>query len=136
MYSTVQSICLILGMALGGFVLGAAGCGGRGGSMVTQAPISVSLVITTVTVSPNGTPVIVPININSPSETALVAVSGLPGGLKVTYAASDTNPSGTLTFTAGASATVGTYMPIVTVNSAGQTASTKFTLVVMGTKAG
>ncbi len=93
-------------------------------------PISVSLVQPKVVVMRGGKPVIVEISIQSTSETALVAVSGLPGGVQESYAASDTNPSGTLTFTAGSTADLGTFMPIVTVNSAGQTASTTFTLVV------
>ena len=66
----------------------------------------------------------------STSETALVSFAGLPGGVQTTYAASDTNPSGLLTFTATTHAAVGTYMPIVTVDSAGQTASVTFTLTV------
>jgi hypothetical protein len=74
--------------------------------------------------------VTVPIQIASPSETALVAVSGLPAGIQVKYASTDTNPSGTLTFTANVSAMTGNFMPTVTVMSAGLTASAGFTLVV------
>ena len=73
---------------------------------------------------------VVPLSITSTSETATVAVSGLPGGLQESYAASDTNPSGTLRFVAGTSTTTGTFKPTVIVNSAGATASTMFTLVV------
>jgi hypothetical protein len=55
----------------------------------------------------------------------------LPTGIQATYAATDTNPSGLLTFMATThAAAVGTYMPIVTVDSAGQTASLTFTLTV------
>ena len=72
----------------------------------------------------------IPIQIASPSETALVAVSNLPAGVQFRYTSTDTNPSGTLSFMANESATAGTFMPIVTVNSAGLTASTGFTLVV------
>jgi len=97
---------------------------------MTPVPISVSLANSNVVVMQAGMPVTVQIDISSSSETALVAVSGLPGGVQEKYASSDTNPSGTLTFTAGASARLGTYMPIVSVNSAGQAASTTFTLVV------
>jgi hypothetical protein len=86
--------------------------------------------ISTVIIMPAGGAVIVPIQINSPSETATVFLSGLPGGVEDTYAATDTNPSGSLTFTAGSSAAMGTYIPTVTVSSAGQTAATQFTLIV------
>ena len=98
--------------------------------MIAQVPITVSLPISTVVVPQDGTQVIVPIDITSTSETALVAVSGLPSGLQEKYAASDTNPSGSLVFTASTATPAGTYTPTVTVNSAGQTASTNFTLVV------
>lgn len=104
------------------------GCGGSGSPMML--PISVTLSSPTVTVSQGGSPVQVHITIQSTSETALVNFTGLPAGVKVTYAASDTNPSGLLTFTAIASAPAGTFMPFVTVNSAGQTATARFTLIV------
>lgn len=113
--------------------LGVLGCGGSSG-FTNPLPITVSLELSTVTVNQDGSPVIVQIIITSTSETALVAVTGLPGDVAVKYAASDTNPSGTLTFTAGASATVGTYTPKITVNSANQTVSTTFTLVVEAAK--
>jgi hypothetical protein len=75
-----------------------AGCGGGngGGSMSSPNPISVFLPISTVTVSQSGMQVTVPIQIASTSETALVMVGGLPSGVQERYAASDTNPSGTL----------------------------------------
>lgn len=95
-----------------------------------MVPISLSLSESTVVVSPGGVPVQVQIAIRSTSETALVSFTGLPGGIQVSYKASDTNPSGQLIFMANASAGVGTYMPIVTVNSAGQTATLGFTLIV------
>jgi hypothetical protein len=110
-----------------------AGCGGGSagtGSMFTQMPISVSLPVSTIVVSKNGTTVTVPIQIQSTSETALVAVSGLPAGVQEKYSFTDTNPSGTLTFSANATSPTGTYTPIVTVMSANQTASTGFTLIV------
>ncbi len=105
-----------------------AGCGGSG--VPTMAPISVSLNPRTVVVAQNGTPTSVQILIVSTSETALVSVVGLPGGLQATYAATDTNPSGLLTFKAVAHVTAGTYMPGISVNSAGQTATLTFTLIV------
>lgn len=104
-------------------------CGGGTGSPA-MLPISVSLNPSTVALAQNGPLVHVAIAIMSTSETALVNFTGLPAGVKVTYAASDTSPSGLLTFTATASSPVGTTMPIVTVNSAGQTASLQFTLIV------
>lgn len=104
------------------------GCGGSGSP--AMLPISVSLSSPTVTVLRGGSPVQIQIAIRSTSETALVNFTGLPGGVKVAYAASDTSPSGLLTFTAAVSATAGTYTPFVTVDSAGQTATLKFTLVV------
>jgi hypothetical protein len=109
------------------------GCGGGSastGSMFTQMQISVSLPISTIVVSKNGQAVIVPIQINSTSETALVSFTGLPMGIQEKYSSTDTNPSGTIAFSANSSTPVGTYMPIVTVNSANQTASTMFTLIV------
>jgi len=110
-------------------LLAGCGCGG-GGSVGGQTPITVSFPVSTVTVTPGGPEAIIPINITSTSETALVMIKGLPGGVQERYSASDTNPSGSLGFTANASATPGTYMPTVTVNSAGQTASASFTLIV------
>jgi hypothetical protein len=104
------------------------GCGGSGSP--TMAPISVSLSSSTIVVPQDGTPVHVQINIMSTSETALVSFVGLPGGIQVSYAASDTNPSGLLTFMVAAKVSAGTYMPIITVNSAGQTAMIGFTLIV------
>jgi hypothetical protein len=93
-------------------------------------PITVSLPVSTVVVPQDGSQVIVPINITSTSETAVVTVSGLPSGLQEKYEASDTNPSGSLLFTASMATPAGTYTPTVTVNSAGQTASTNFTLII------
>jgi hypothetical protein len=75
-------------------------------------------------------PTSVQLTIKSTSETAIVSFNGLPGGVQATYAASDTNPSGPLTFVATKSAPAGTYAAGVTANSAGQTASSQFTLVV------
>jgi len=119
---------------LGAMILAAAlvmtGCGGRSGGMVPMVPISVSLSSSTVVVSLGGAPTYAQITIKSPSETAQVSFVGLPAGVKVTYAASDTNPSGLLTFTAATSASAGTTMPIVTVNSAGQTASVQFKMIL------
>ena len=110
-------------------ILVLAGCGGGSGSPM-MVPISVSLSASTVVVSPGGASTRIQIFIMSTSETALVSFIAMPGGVQVTYAASDTNPSGQLTFMANASATPGTYMPIITVKSAGQTATLKFTLTV------
>lgn len=109
----------------------AIGCGGGSGSGTNPVnPISVSLSSSTVVVPQDGMPSSVQITIKSTSETALVSFAGLPGGIQATYAASDTNPSGPVTFVATTSAPAGTYSASVTANSAGQTASTQFTLVV------
>ena len=105
------------------------GCGGRSGTP-SMAPIEVSLNPAMFTVRQNGTATSVQILIRSTSETALVSFAGMPGGVQVMYAASDTNPSGLLTFKGTRQAAAGTYMPIVTVNSAGQAASSGFTLTV------
>src|SRR4029077_18249675 len=121
------------GVAIVGFAL-AAGCRCGGGFIAVPMRIMVSLPVSTVVVPQDGTQVVVPINITSTSETALVSVSGLPTGMQEKYAASDTNPSGSLVFTASAATPAGTYTPKVTVQSAGQTASTNFTLVVSAAK--
>ena len=120
----------LLCVAWCGLSLAISGCGGGGNSMVTQLPITVSLTTPTVVVTQGGPPVSVQIIIKSTSETALVAIIGLPAGLQEKYAASDTNPSGILTFTASKTAPPGTYTPTVNVNSAGQMASVTFTLIV------
>jgi hypothetical protein len=125
-----RSSVLGWGVAFVGLALAAAGCSCGGGSMTVPMSIMVSLPVSTVVVPQDGTQVIVPINITSTSETALVSVSGMPSGLQEKYAASDTNPSGSLLFTASAATPLGTYTPHVTVQSAGQTASTSFTLIV------
>jgi len=119
--------CICIAAGYGGLLI--AGCGG-GGGMLTQNPITVNLPISTVVVMPAGSTVIVPIQIGSTSETALVSLVGLPAGVSERYAASDTNPSGTLAFTANSTTPTGTTMPTITVMSAGQTAMTRFTLVV------
>jgi len=129
MSSSVRSLRLVAGIAGAGLALCAAGCGGALGYTSNTLPISV-MVPATVTVSRDGTPVIVQISIDSPSETALVAFVGLPGGVQEKYSASDTSPSGDLTFTGSAIASPGSYKVMVMVSSAGQTASTSFTLVV------
>jgi hypothetical protein len=129
MCSSVRSIRLVTGIAGAAFVLCLTGCGGTTGYTSTAPPISVT-VPATVTVSQDGQPVIVQIFIDSTSETALVAFVGLPGGVQEKYSASDTNPSGTLTFTGSGAAMPGSYHVIVTASSAGQTASTSFTIIV------
>src|SRR5664279_2998132 len=113
------------------FLVTAVGCGGGGSGSQTQGtPITVALAIPTVVVPQDGTAIGVGITITSTSETALVSVSGLPAGLQEKYAASDTNPSGSLTFTGSTSAPAGTYTPSITVQSAGQSVSLQFKLVV------
>jgi len=111
--------------------LAACGCGGSPGTGGQNVPpISVMLDESSIAVSQDGAPVIVQIFIDSPSETALVSFTGMPGGVQVKYQASDTSPSGTLTFIGNSTAPLGTYTPKVTAHSAGQTAMSTFTLVV------
>lgn len=98
--------------------------------MTAPNQVSVSLADSTVTVQQGGPAVNVVLQIQSPSETAVVSVSGLPAGVGVKYAASDTNPSGLLIFMANGAAMKGTFMPIIAVQSAGQMVATQFTLVV------
>jgi len=106
--------------------------GGCGGKAMFEAPpaISVSLPNPNVVVSQDGMQVTVPIQIDSSSETALVMVTQLPGGIQVSYKASDTSPSGDLFFTGTTTAMVGTYMPLISVSSAGAMATTQFQLMV------
>jgi hypothetical protein len=105
------------------------GCA-RGGGSPMAAPISASLSSSTVVVARDGTPTHVQIIIRSTSETALVSFTGMPTNVQAGYQASDTNPSGLLTFMATGKVTAGTYMSIITVNSAGQTTMVTFTVVV------
>jgi len=104
-------------------------CGGRGG-IISPRPISVYLPVSTIHLTAGAKPVSIPIQIGSTSETALVSATGLPAGVQMTYASSDTNPSGSLTFSANSTSMKGSYMPTVFVLSAGSTASTGFTLEV------
>jgi hypothetical protein len=107
------------------------GCGG-GTTFASPAvtPITVRLSISPVTVSQDGKPTNVLITITSTSETAQVTVSGLPTAVLQTYQATESSPSGLLTFSASQSTPVGTYMPIISVNSANQNAKLQFVLVV------
>ena len=107
------------------------GCGGgSGGGSFVSPPISVALSMSTVVVSADGAPTYVQITIGSTSETALVSFVGMPDGVQATYQSTDTNPSGLLTFMATGKVSAGTYVPIITVNSAGQTAMLHFTMIV------
>ena len=105
------------------------GCGGRGG-IASVRPISVYLPVSTVRVTAGAKSVTIPIQIGSTSETALVSAVGLPAKVQMTDHSSDANPSGSLTFSAVSTATIGNYMPTVFVMSAGSSASTGFTLEV------
>lgn len=99
--------------------------------MIARVPITVSLPLSSVVVPQDGTQVIVPIDSPQPASPHWLQSAGLPSDLQEKYAASDTNPSGSLVFTASTATPAGTYAPTVTVKSAGQTASTNFTLVVV-----
>jgi hypothetical protein len=105
------------------------GCGGSSGAPTPPA-ISVSISAPIVIVSQDGMETVTPISIASPSETATVVLTALPGGILQGYQPSDTNPSGVLTFVGGANTPVGTYMPTITVHSAGAVATTQFKLQV------
>ncbi len=122
------------GIATLSVCLSACGGGGKGssgsGSGGTATPVTVSLAVSPVVVAQDGSATSVQMTVNSSSETAVVSFIGLPAGVQEKYAASDTNPSGPLTFIASASTPAGTYTPILTVNSAGQTVSMPFTMVV------
>lgn len=104
-------------------------CGGGNGYFAPR-PISVYLPTSKVQLTDGAKAVTIPIQIDSSSETAQVALTGLPGGVQFTFASSDTNPSGSLTFVATSSAMTGSYMPTVIVMSADTTASSSFTLEV------
>jgi hypothetical protein len=122
-FSPILKILLLVSFLL-------AGCGGGSIAGPTSKPISVSLSVNSLTVPRDGTQVFVSILINSTSETAVVAVGGLPAGASHKYVASDTNPSGALQFTAGPTTPLGAYTLTIKVDSAGQTASTQLTLEV------
>jgi hypothetical protein len=124
---SIQARSLALTLA---FTLCACGGGNRTFGPGTPLPISARLSSSTVVVSPDGTPTYVQILISSTSETAVVNFAVMPSGVQATYRASDTNPSGLLTFMVTSKATAGTYMPIITVNSAQQTTMIGFTLIV------
>jgi hypothetical protein len=115
--------------ASAGFVYALTGCGG---GSYTPPPINLSVSInnTTVTVPANGMPVNVAVTIVAPTETATFNIAGLPAGVSESYKESESNPSGLLTLIANSSTKSGTYMPIITVGSSGQTASVIFTLVI------
>jgi hypothetical protein len=123
-YGPMLSALLVCAVAMG--ILG---CGGSAGAPAAPV-ISVSISAPVVIVSQDGTETVTPISIASPSETATVVLTGLPGGILQGYQPSDTNPSGVLTFVGGSNTPVGTYMPTITVHSAGAVATTQFTLQV------
>ena len=114
-----------IGVGAGGLVLAliARWCGGRTSFSPPPINLSVSVNDTTVVVPPNGTAVNIPVTIVAPTETATFTISGLPAGVSDNYKESESNPSGLLTLVANSSTVPGTYMPIITVGSSGQTAS-------------
>lgn len=125
LFHPARNIALTLG-----FTICACGGGNRNIGPGSTPPISARLSSTTVVVAPDGTPTYVQILINSTSETAVVNFAVMPAGVQATYRASDTNPSGLLTFMVTSKVMAGTYMPIITVNSAQQTTMIGFTLIV------
>jgi hypothetical protein len=105
---------------------------GCGGGTFAPPPINLSVSVNnaTITVPPNGSAVNVPVTIVAPTETATFTIAGLPAGVSYNYKESESNPSGLLTLMANATTVPGTYMPVITVGSSGQTASVVFTLVI------
>ena len=106
------------------------GCGG--GASFSPPPINLSVSVNgaTITVPANGTMVNVPVTIVAPTEAATFNITGLPAGVSDTYKESESNPSGLLTLVAISTTVPGTYMPVITVGSSGQTASVVFTMVI------
>jgi hypothetical protein len=105
------------------------GCGGSS-NMVAPIVLSVSVSESPITVIQGGGPVYVAVTIMAPTETASFTMTGLPAGVNASYKESESNPSGQLTLTASSIAPLGTTMPVITVGSSGQTASTTVKLVV------
>jgi hypothetical protein len=105
-----------------------AGCGGS--RSYTTPPIVLSVSLSSIVNLQQGGTANASVIIDAPTETASFSITGLPPGVSQSYKESESNPSGLLTLTANASASIGTYMPKRTVGSSGQTASTLFTLVV------
>jgi hypothetical protein len=111
-------------------VLITGGCGGMTSFSPPPIVLSVSVNNTTVVVPPTGMAVNIPVTIVAPTETATFTINGLPAGVSDSYKESESNPSGLLTLIANSTTKAGTYMPIITVGSSGQTASVTFTLVI------
>ncbi len=105
------------------------GCGSSSSFMNPPIVLSVSL-NPTVPITSNNVPIGVQVTIMAPTETATFSIIGLPGGLSYSYKESESNPSGLLTLTAATTTVAGTYRPVITVGSSGQTATTSFALVV------
>jgi hypothetical protein len=110
------------------------GCGGKANNAPAPFPLSVTIGMPTLTIQQGGQPILQPITIMAPTETTTFVVSGLPAGVNATYKPSESNPSGLMTLTANASATIGSTMPVITVGTKGETATTTFTLVVTAAK--
>lgn len=124
-----RSSCLQHGLALAAVLVAVAGCGGSRNYTPPPIVLTVSLGDSTITVPQGGT-ALEPVTIDAPTETASFAITGLPGGVAESYKESESNPSGLLTITANSQAVIGTYKPIITVGSSGQTTSLVFALVV------
>jgi hypothetical protein len=118
----------LLGAAV---LLSVTSCGG-GKTSFSPPPINLSVSVNnaTITVPPNNMAVYVQVVIVAPTETATFTIAGLPAGVSFNYRESESSPSGLLTLMANPSTMPGTYMPLITVGTLGQTASTVFTLVV------
>jgi hypothetical protein len=124
----LRAFRLLLGILSTGLVLAAAGCTSNSTSS-TPATLSVSLGGPSVTVAQDGIPSTLALLVSGPSGTESVIVSGLPAGVTERFTSVNGGPSGTLTFTGGASVAAGSYSPTVSVTLAGQTQTKGFTLV-------
>jgi hypothetical protein len=82
-----------------------------------------------VVVPQDGVAATLPIVITGPTGTPTVTFNGLPKGVTAQFAVGSAAPSGTLTFTGGASIPAGTYSPTLTVTLGGQSETQGFTLI-------
>jgi hypothetical protein len=66
----------------------------------------------------------------APTEAVQLQINSLPSGVTATYAATDTNPSGTIRLMATDTAALGTFMPSIMIATSGSTASQSFVLEI------
>ena len=130
-FTGITWLGIVWTFSVGLCLLLAIGCGsGKTGGGNLSSPVTVSLQPDSVVLPQDGTTVQGQITIASTSETAVVSFSNLPALVQATYSATDTSPSGAIALSASSATPTGTYHPMVTVTSAGQSASTQFTIVI------